>query len=205
MNENVQTSTRLEASRGIKRRSVVKAAAWAAPVIATAVAVPAMSASSQPVWEIDASGVSGSLNASASTNTVSGSASAYYGLDGSSSQSIIVPALTATYTRSGAWASSPAPVFSLLGASGSDGLNPGSIIVLNGLTWTVVSNDGIQVVMTSQPTTVPNTWELRSPNIRVSGQGDGSGERAYWGVELTGAPIGAVSGNFDATVPVLPA
>lgn len=32
----------------IKRRSVVKAAAWAAPVVATAVAVPAVSASTEP-------------------------------------------------------------------------------------------------------------------------------------------------------------
>ncbi|WP_233615592.1 hypothetical protein [Leucobacter chromiisoli] len=46
MNENTQNTP-----DGIKRRSVVKAAAWAAPVIATAVAVPAVAATGEPTEE----------------------------------------------------------------------------------------------------------------------------------------------------------
>lgn len=185
--------------QGISRRTIVQAAAWAVPVVAVASAAPMAAASTEPQWNPDGNGTTGSLNIAG--NSITGFEYATYGLTPypDAFRNVDIPALTVTWTRSGAW--EPTPTMSLGTGSASDGLNVGSVITYQGLTWTVVSNNGTSISMTSAPTTVPgDREETRTPRVNISGSGDGSGGTAVFGVSLTGG-ASPVAGTHDVDVP----
>lgn len=188
-------------SRGPSRRTVVTAAAWTVPAIAVAAALPMAAASQNPVWDPSTNGVGGQLNATL-PNTVSGYANASYGLSGDAPDSVRIPQLTATWTVSGAWQGTP--TLSLGSGSATNGLQVGSVITYQGLTWTVTSNTGIVVVMVSTPITLPgSTSVVRTPTVNVSGPGDGSGNDAKFGVSLAGGQ-GTSGATFNVSVPSIP-
>ena len=185
--------------QGISRRTIVQAAAWAVPVVAVASAAPLAAASTEPQWNPDANGTTGSLNLSG--NSITGNEYATYGLTPypDAFRNVDIPSLTVTWTHSGAW--EPTPTMSLGTGSATNGLNVGSVITYQGITWTVASNNGTTLVMTSAPTTVAgDREEFRSPRVNISGSGDGSGNKAYFGVTLTGGAQ-PVAGTHDVDVP----
>lgn len=197
-NDNVTPETK---SAGLSRRSVIKAGAWSVPVVALAVAAPLASASNvvPPVaaeWDTFGNGTSGGMSRAAGSATMHGNARAYYAIVPIGSGEIEVPTLTAVFTTSGAWGASPA--FTVApGTTATDGTNVGSLITVGGsnLQWVVSANNPGQLVLTSvSPTVAGSVSELSTPQIRVSGDGDGTGALAYLGVNLTGAPAANTTG-----------
>lgn len=174
------------------RRTVVKTAAWAVPVIAAVSAAPMAAASSEPVWDPDSNGTSGNLayratSTTGSINTVTGYQDAWLGLDGAVPGAVRIPMLSATFTRYGAWGSTPSPPTFLGPASQTLAVGT-TLTVSSGFTWLVTSISSTTLVLSGGPGRIAGSaTEVRTPRIRISGYGDYSGGIATIEVSLTGA------------------
>lgn len=190
--------------KNMNRRTVVKAAAWAVPVVATAVAVPAFAATNPPQppapkWDPVQSGSAGGL--SVTNNAISGSERAYYGFtEEVQTGGATIPTLTAVFTVSGAWA--PGAVISK--SNGGAPLAVGDTLSRGGVTWQVTSvSPGMVTIVSITTTLLESAAEVSTPVIFFNGTGDGSGNQATCTVLLSGAPIGSTGGSHNVQVPVI--
>lgn len=186
------------------RRSIVRTAAWAVPVVAAVSAAPMAAASIDPVWDPTSNGTGGSLVYSGATKALTGYQEAWLGLDEEVRGTVRIPRLTATFNRSGAWGSPP-PRF--LGPA-QQSLSVGSTLVIpsSGFTWVVASIDSTILVLSGGPATIPGSaTDVRTPRIRISGVGDESGGTATMGVTLTGADGNDSGGTSTVQVGPRPA
>lgn len=200
MNQNGMT-----ASREVSRRTVVKAGAWAVPVVAAAVALPMAAASGGTVvWPSDPSenGSEGTVNYTNATNELSGREEAYYLVEVSGTGTATLPPLTATFTTTGAWMQ---PV-TFATSNGGAALTVGQ--TLSGrqslVQWTVVSITADTVVLAAAPQPIPagTSQRLATPRLWAYGSGDTAvGGQAAFGVVLSGGS-GAVTGSNGSTVSV---
>ena len=190
-----------------QRRQVMKAAAWAVPVVAVVASAPLAAASQSPDWDPTGSGVSGNiLNTPAGSSTMTGRVQPQYLLNGNylPTNNVAIPTLTATYNLSGAWAN-PAQAFTLgPGSTATNGLNVGSVITTGAMSWTVTINTNNAVTMVSNNTTVPgDTINVFAPRLNVSGPGDNSGNQVHIGGTISGVAGLNPTASFSEYVPII--
>lgn len=185
-----------------QRRQLMKAAAWAAPVVAVVASAPLAAASQSPNWNRTPTGfgTQGNLGTNPTLPHLAGHQSAYLRLV-SQTGNVAIPMLTAVYTYSGAWSSAS--------FSDQDG-NPFAVndqFDVDGFIWSVQSVTASSVTLISVTTSIPGSvTRIESPTLQVIGQGDGSGGTASVGVTLTaaGGATGPATGSNSTNVGNIP-
>ena len=196
-------------STGMQRRQVMKAAAWAVPVVAVVASAPLAAASQSPDWFEAGNGSTGALNRSAGNNNLTGYVMAHYELIPLANGNIAVPPLTVTITRgqpvnnwatNGPWtlgpgytpSTAPDPVFPAVGST---------VTTPEGFVWQVASDNGTTLVFTSVTTSYPASNQyLRSPRVHTTGTATPGGVQAYLRIDMVGAPnSNETGGAWNAT------